>query len=116
MGSVLAAALDAVLVVIFAAVGRRSHAEGLTLAGVAQTAWPFLVGTLAGWLLAQLTLESSPRSLTFGVVVVVASVVVGMLLRVFVTGAGTAVSFVVVATTVLAVFLLGWRLVARLVA
>ena len=41
------------------------------------------------------------------------AVVIGMLLRRLV-GEGTAPSFVVVATTVLAVLLLGWRLVARL--
>ena len=46
-----------------------------------------------------------------GIPVVVGGVVVGMLLRV-VTGAGTAFSFVAVATLVLAVLLLGWRAVA----
>jgi hypothetical protein len=30
--------------VILCAIGRRSHAEGLTAAGVAETAWPFLSG------------------------------------------------------------------------
>ena len=44
----------------------------------------------------------------------VCTVVLGMLLR-RVLGEGTALSFVVVATTVLAVLLLGWRLVARAV-
>ena len=78
-----------------------------------QTAWPFLAGTVAGWaggLLAGL----GPRTLAFGGVVVAASVVVGMVLRVVVTGAGTAATFVVVATLVLALFLLGWRVLARL--
>ena len=42
------------------------------------------------------------------------TVVLGMLLR-RVAGDGTALSFVIVATTVLSVLLLGWRLVARLV-
>ncbi len=107
----LAAVLDAVLVLVFAAVGRRSHAEGLDLPGIARTAWPFLAGAAAGWLLAQLTLASGPRSLAFGAVVVAGAVVVGMLLRV-VSGQGTALSFVVVATVVLCLFLLGWRLVA----
>ncbi len=113
MSSLVAAVLDAVLVIVFSAVGRRSHAEGLTVGGVAQTAWPFLTGALAGWLAASLALSAPPRSLTFGAVVVGATVVVGMLLRVA-TGAGTALSFVAVATTVLAVLLLGWRLIGRL--
>ncbi|HYN29173.1 MAG TPA: DUF3054 domain-containing protein [Dermatophilaceae bacterium] len=108
----VAALLDAVLVVVFAAVGRRSHAEGLDLAGTARTAAPFLAGAVAGWAVALLTLGSGPRSLVFGLVVVVATVVIGMLLRV-VLGDGTAPSFVVVATTFLTVALLGWRLVAR---
>jgi hypothetical protein len=107
-----AAALDAVLVVVFAAVGRRSHAEGLDVEGIARTAAPFLVGAAVGWVLALLTLDSGPRSLVFGAVVVTGTVVVGMLLRA-VLGQGTAVSFVGVATAVLAVLLLGWRLLAR---
>ena len=44
----VALAADLIAVVAFAATGRRSHAEGLTVAGVAQTAWPFLAGTLVG--------------------------------------------------------------------
>ena len=39
-----ALALDAALVVVFAVIGRSSHAEGLDVAGVWGTAWPFLVG------------------------------------------------------------------------
>ncbi len=111
MTLLLPAALDLVLVVVFAAVGRRSHAEGLDLAGVASTAWPFLVGTVTGWALAAGVLDSPPRSLAFGAVVVASTVVVGMVLRV-VTGQGTAWSFVLVATLVLSALLLGWRLVA----
>jgi hypothetical protein len=110
----LPALLDAVLVVVFAAVGRRSHAEGVDVAGILRTAWPFLAGAAAGWVVASLTV-GEPRSLGFGGVVVAATVVVGMALR-LATGQGTAWSFVVVATVVLTVFLLGWRLVARLVA
>lgn len=49
----LAFVTDVVLVVIFCAIGRRSHAEGITLAGVAHTSWPFLTGTVAGWALSR---------------------------------------------------------------
>lgn len=115
MRPVLAGVLDTALVLVFAAVGRRSHAEGLTVAGVAQTAWPFLAGAAAGWVVALLTVGPRSTGLGFGAIVVVGAVVGGMLLRVFVTGDGTAVSFVVVASVVLAAFLLGWRLVARVV-
>jgi hypothetical protein len=106
------AVLDVVFVVLFAAVGRRSHAEGLDVGGTLRTALPFLVGTAAGWLLASVTLDTGPRSLAFGAVVVACTVVLGMVFR-RVAGEGTAWSFVVVATVVLTVLLLGWRVVAR---
>lgn len=108
----LPALLDALLVLGFAAVGRRSHAEGLDVAGVLRTALPFLAGAAAGWVLAALTVAGGSRSIGFGAVVVASTVVVGMLLR-RVTGEGTAWSFVLVATVVLTALLLGWRLVAR---
>ena len=114
MSRALPAVLDVALVVLFAALGRRSHAEGLDLVGVLRTAAPFVAGTAAGWLVASLTLDAVPRDLSFGAVVLVCTVVVGMLLR-RVIGDGTALSFVIVATTVLSVLLLGWRLVARFV-
>jgi hypothetical protein len=107
-------ALDAVAILVFASVGRRSHAEGVTLLGVLATAWPFLTGAAVGWLLGRTW--RAPRAVgAGGVPVWLGALILGMLLRV-VTGAGTAASFVVVAAVALAVLLLGWRLVAQLVA
>lgn len=114
MSRLLPALLDGILVLVFAAIGRRSHAEGLTLGGVLTTAWPFLAGAAAGWLVASLALDDGPRAITFGAIVVAASVVIGMLLR-QATSQGTAPAFVVVASLSLTVLLLGWRLLARLV-
>jgi len=105
-----AVALDTVAVLVFAAVGRRSHAEGLAVLGVLRTAWPFLAGAAAGWLVAR-TRRAPAASLAGGLPVWLGALVLGMLLRVA-TGAGTAASFVVVAAVALAVLLLGWRLVA----
>ena len=99
-------------VIVFCAIGRRSHAEGLTVAGIAQTAWPFLAGTAVGWLL----IGGWRRPYTViptGLVVWVCTVVVGMLLR-KATSAGVQTSFVVVASIATAVLLLGWRAVAAL--
>jgi hypothetical protein len=103
---------DIVCVIVFATIGRRSHAEGLTVAGVAQTTWPFLTGTGVGWLL----IGGWRRPFTViptGVVVWVCTVVVGMLLR-KATSAGVQTSFVVVASIATAVLLLGWRSAAAL--
>jgi len=108
----LAFLADVVLVVIFCAIGRRSHAEGITLAGVAHTSWPFLTGTVAGWALARGWRRPTALNPT-GLVVWVSTIVIGMLLR-KASAQGVAVSFVIVASTVTAVFLLGWRGLARL--
>jgi peptidoglycan/LPS O-acetylase OafA/YrhL len=105
-------ALDVLAVVLFAAAGRRSHAEGLSAAGVLATAWPFLAGTVAGWGVARAWRR--PTSPTTGLVVWVAAVVLGMLLR-RLTGDGTAWPFVVVATVVLAALVIGWRAAVRVV-
>ena len=105
---------DVVAVLVFCAAGRRSHAEGLTAAGIAETAWPFLVGTAVGWLLSRGWRRPTAVAPT-GVVVWVSTVVVGMLLR-KATSAGVAASFVVVASLVTALLLLGWRVVAAVVA
>ncbi|MFN8032499.1 MAG: DUF3054 domain-containing protein [Mycobacterium sp.] len=106
----LAFLADVVLVVVFCAIGRRSHAEGLTLAGIAETAWPFLSGTLVGWLLAR-AWRAPTAVAPSGVVVWVSTIVVGMLLR-KATSQGVATSFIVVAALVTALLLLGWRVLA----
>ena len=108
----LAFVADVVLVVIFCTIGRRSHAEGITLTGVAHTSWPFLTGTVAGWALSQGWRRPTALNPT-GLVVWVSTVVIGMLLR-KASAQGVALSFVIVASTVTAVFLLGWRGLARL--
>lgn len=105
--------LDAVLVLVFAAIGRASHDEDP--AGFLLTAWPFLVALLVGHAVAAL-LPPRPRrpwSLAWGGVVWVVTVVGGMVLRVA-TGDTAQVPFIVVATIVLGVFLVGWRALAAL--
>ncbi|MGV0744104.1 DUF3054 domain-containing protein [Mycolicibacterium sp. XJ870] len=108
--SALALLADLVGVVVFCTIGRRSHAEGLTVAGIAETAWPFLVGTLVGWLVSRGWQRPTSLAPT-GIIVWLCTVVIGMLLRKL-TSAGVAGSFIVVASLATAVLLLGWRAVA----
>jgi Protein of unknown function (DUF3054) len=103
--------IDVACVLAFCAVGRRSHDEGLNIAGIASTAWPFLSGTAVGWLATQAWRRPTAVYPT-GVVVWLCTVVVGMLLR-KATSAGVAASFIVVASSVTALLLLGWRVLAR---
>ena len=107
-----AATGDLLLGLGFVLIGRGSHREAV-LAGAWTTLWPFAVGLVLGWLLARFRRAPTAVRPT-GLVVWISTVVVGMLLRVA-SGQGVQVSFVVVATIVLAVFLLGWRLLTALV-
>jgi hypothetical protein len=104
--------VDVVCVLVFCALGRRSHDEGVTVAGVARTAWPFLSGTALGWLLSRAWRHPTDVVPT-GLVVWLCTVAVGILLR-KASSAGVAASFVVVAASVTAVLLLGWRAAAGL--
>jgi Protein of unknown function (DUF3054) len=99
--------VDVACVLVFCAVGRRSHDEGFNVAGVATTAWPFLTGTALGWLASRAWRRPTAVAPT-GVVVWLCTVVVGMLLR-KATSAGVAASFVAVASSVTALLLIGWR-------
>ena len=99
--------IDVACVLVFCAVGRRSHDEGINVAGIATTAWPFLSGTALGWLASQ-AWRRPTAVIPTGVAVWLCTVAVGMLLR-KATSAGVAGSFVVVASSVTALLLLGWR-------
>jgi hypothetical protein len=107
---VLSAAIDLVLVVAFVLIGRASHGEDVL--GTLNTLWPFVVGLVVGWL--GMRARFSPRRVVWtGIGIWIATVLIGMLLRVA-SGQGIQLSFVIVATIVLAVFLLGWRTIAAL--
>jgi hypothetical protein len=104
---------DCCCVLAFVVIGRASHAKGESLGGIASTAWPFLTGLACGWLAARGWRR--PAGLApAGVGAWLGTVAVGMVLRV-VSGQGTAFAFVLVALGFLGLFLLGWRLAARLV-
>lgn len=102
---------DVVLVVAFAAIGRSSHDESLTLAGVLATASPFLVGTAIGWLVVRGRRGSWPLGVGPGITVWFSTLLIGMLLRVVVLRS-FAWPFLAVAAVVLAVLLIGWRALA----
>ncbi|KAA0019392.1 DUF3054 domain-containing protein [Antrihabitans cavernicola] len=110
-----AIAADVVLVLIFCAIGRRSHDEGGAITGLLHTAWPFLGGLAVGWASALALYKdkfTADSIFPTGVVVWLSTLVIGMVLRV-ISGQGTAFSFIIVAGVVLAAFLVGWRAIYR---
>jgi Protein of unknown function (DUF3054) len=105
--------LDVCGVLAFVAIGRHTHHNGDSLAGVWHTAWPFLTGLAVGLLIARAWRQ--PLALVpSGLGAWLGAAVAGMLVRVA-AGQGTAVAFVSVALAFLAIFLLGWRVFARIV-
>jgi Protein of unknown function (DUF3054) len=110
--ALVALATDAVCVLVFCTIGRRSHAEGLHLSGIVETAWPFLAGTGVGWLVAR-GWRRPAAVVPTGLVVWVCTVAIGMLLRKATSG-GVAPIFVAVASVSTALLLLGWRAAASL--
>jgi len=106
------AAIDVILVVVFVLIGRRNHDEGFGLVGTLTTLWPFLAGLAVGWL-GMRAWRTPTRVVWTGIGIWIATLAVGMALRA-VSGQGTAVSFVIVATLVLGVSLIGWRALAIL--
>jgi peptidoglycan/LPS O-acetylase OafA/YrhL len=108
----LAAVADVLAVLVFAAVGRTSHAEVDAL-GTLTTAVPFLLGLLVGWLVVRAW--RAPRRLPVGVAVWVGVVVVGLGVRAAFTHR-LPLTFALIAAASLALLLLGWRAMAQPIA
>jgi peptidoglycan/LPS O-acetylase OafA/YrhL len=106
----LAFVTDVACLLLFSAVGRRSHNEGLTIGGLLTTLWPFLAGLVAAWLAGRLW-RAPNRVAPTGLVAWVGALILGMLLRAA-SRQGVQLAFVIVAAIVLAVLLLGWRALA----
>lgn len=101
---------DIIALIAFVAVGRSSHEEENTLAGIATTVAPFLIALGAAWLIARAW--QAPLSWPTGIMVWVLTAAGGMLLRRFVFGDSTATSFIIAGSVFLGVFLVGWRAIA----
>ena len=114
---IIALVVDAVVVLVFAGVGRRSHDESDGVASVLGTAAPFLVGLVVAWVAVALVERRRGRgvesltSVDAGVVIALVTVAVGMILRRTLWDRGTALTFIVI-TVVFVTFLCGgWRAV-----
>ena len=103
----LAAGLDTFAIVLFVAIGRREHDRDSAIAGLIDTAAPFLIALVAAWLVVRAW--QRPTDLRTGLGIWAIVVTGGMLLRNVVFGDGTATSFVIVAALFLALFIIGWR-------
>jgi hypothetical protein len=101
----IAFAVDLLLVALFVVIGRASHREDQS--AFLATFWPFATGLVVGWAASRGWRRPFSISRT-GSASWLGTVLIGMLLRA-VSGQGVQVAFVVVASIVVAAFLLGWR-------
>lgn len=108
----VAIGLDVFVVVLFVAIGRRTHDEGSAFVGVIKTAAPFLIGLGSAW--AVVRAWRRPTAVLTGLSLWPITVLVGMLVRRTVFDKGTATSFVVVTTLFLGTLLVGWRAAWRM--
>ena len=104
------ALVDVLAVLVFAAIGRRSHEESAAIVGVLEVAAPFLVGGLVGAAVARSWRD--PLSWRAGIAVWLGAVIIGLALRAVLLER-LPLSFAIVATVSLAVLVLGWRGVVR---
>jgi hypothetical protein len=102
-----------VCVLVFAIAGKNSHEASSPDWVILAIMWPFAVAVMvahAGVLMRQ---RRARRTWPEGVVVLSATSLLGMLLRV-ISGRGIAAGFLVVAVLFLALTMLGWRALLRL--
>ena len=109
----MALALDVFSVLLFVAVGRRNHDESTGVSGVVEVALPFLIALVCSWVVSRAWRK--PDATKNGVVIWLVTVVLGLLLRNLIFDRGTATPFVIVATVVLGVLLVGRRLIMRVI-
>jgi hypothetical protein len=104
---VVATIVDVCCVVAFVAIGRHTHHDGDSAAGIWVTAWPFLAGLAIGLIIVRFW--RWPTTLwPAGLGAWLGAAAAGMAIRVA-AGQGTALAFIAVALAFLGLFLLGWR-------
>lgn len=104
----VAPVLDAASIVIFVALGRRSHDEGGGFTTTLEIAAPFLIALGIAWLVLRAWRQPTrPRT---GAELALVTVALGQLLRRVVFERGTATAFVVVSLIMTGLLFVGWRL------
>ena len=103
----VAAAADVAVLAVFVLLGRRTHHEDAGVGGFLRVLAPFLAGLVVGWAVSRCW--RAPLAWSRAVVVWLATIGVGMLLRVTVDGRDLPAAFVVVALLFVGAGLLGWR-------
>lgn len=98
-------ATDVLAVLVFAILARAAHG-GLEISHILDTWWPFIIGTILAWTLQR---SKNPLSFSHGSVVWICTATVGLTLWAIRHAAFPHWSFIIVATTMSGLLLMGWR-------
>ncbi|SMX69688.1 Protein of unknown function (DUF3054) [Brevibacterium iodinum ATCC 49514] len=114
----IALIVDLILVVLFTIVGHYTHSHSFDPQGLMTTAWPFVAALVIAWLLTAVW-DRPIAPLATGTGVWAITVLLGLVLR-GIVGQGedpgnVAVTFMIVATSLNLITLVGWRLIATAV-
>ena len=107
----LSALADVAVIVVFVAIGREEHNSGNSIVGLLETAAPFLIALVIGWL--AIRAWQNPTGVGRGLGIWLATVLAGMNLRHYVFDDGTATAFIIVASAFTLAGLVGWRVIAE---
>lgn len=101
---------DVLAILAFAIFARMAHkSEPFTVVNILDTWWPFLLGVVAAWIIISVS-KMVTHSLTSGTLVWVCSVASGLTIWAANNGRAPHISFIIVATVMSGLLLLGWRL------
>jgi len=106
--------LDAIVVMSFVVIGRDSHGLEAGWSVTVRVAAPFLIALAIGIVSTRAWLK--PLDATTGLGLAATTVVLGLLFRRFIFGAGIATTFMVLTAGWMTVWMVGWRLVVNLIA
>jgi len=105
----LSAIADVAVIVVFVAIGREEHNSGSSIFDLLETAAPFLIALVIGWLATRAW--QNPTGVGRGLGIWLVTILAGMNLRHYVFEGGTATAFIIVASTLTLGGLVGWRAV-----
>lgn len=108
-----AIAVDIVVVMAFVVIGREDHGFVSDISDYARVAAPFIVGLVISS--AVFKSWENPIDVRTGTLVAVGTVAIGMVLRKFVWGDGTALPFVLITTVFIVVGFVAWRIIVATV-
>ena len=102
--------LGVALFALFARIAHQTEEMPLNFSGWMQTVWPFLLGAVAGWVLLALTCKvARATTLSSGVIVWLCTAIAGLAIWGIRHGEIPHWSFIIVASVMSGLLLLGWR-------